>query len=260
MDNHFFRSLNYVRCGNADGETIIFLHAAGLNLTWWDQQFRVLSTQFNLLAMDLPGHGRSGRQHDKCTLENLAESVADTLKNIVAGPVHIVGLSVGGMIAQLLALRYPELVKSLFLVATQCTLSDDVREVMRRRAFMARSEGMKRLAKETCTRWLPASFIAQRPDVAERVINTLLSNDAENFASIWDAISALNLENSLPAIRCRTLVMSGEQDNNAPVAAGMLIASLIPDARFVSVPGAGHLLPSEKPDIFNQTLCEFIGR
>ncbi|YCH32286.1 alpha/beta hydrolase [Erwinia sp. D4-22] len=99
-----------------------------------------------------------------------------------------------------------------------------------------------------------------RPDVAERVINTLLSNDAENFASMWDAISALNLENSLPAIRCRMLVMSGEQDNNAPVAAGMLIADLIPDARFVSVSGAGHLLPSEKPDIFNQTLCEFIGR
>ncbi|YCH32287.1 alpha/beta fold hydrolase [Erwinia sp. D4-22] len=143
MDNRFFRSLNYVRCGNRDADTIVFLHAAGLNLTWWDQPFSVLGHQFNLLAIDLPGHGRSGRLHDKSMLENLAESVADTLKNTVAGPVHIVGLSIGGMIAQLLAIGHPELVKSLFLAATQCTLSDDVREVMRRRAVRARSEGMR---------------------------------------------------------------------------------------------------------------------
>lgn len=95
---------------------------------------------------------------------------------------------------------------------------------------------MVSLAEETCNRWQPAPFIRKRPDVAERVINTLLANYAENFASIWDAISALNLEKSLHAIRCRTLIMSGELDKNAPVSAGMLIAGLIPDARFFPFP------------------------
>jgi 3-oxoadipate enol-lactonase len=247
-------SLNLVRTGPRGLPPVLFLHAVGLDLTWWDHQFPALRQDHDIVAFDLPGHGLSARLKGALTFEALASVAAEVITRLDAGPAHVVGLSVGGMIAQTLALVRPDLVFSLTLVATVCTFDDPVREALRERARLARNDGMAVIAPLTQKRWFPPAFRQQRPDILDRAAKSLLSNDPGVHAAMWEMIATLDLEARLPAIACSTLVVAGTEDVNAPVAAGQRIADLIPGGSLHALPRVGHFPPIEAPALFNELL------
>lgn len=251
--------LNLVRAGPRRGAPVVFLHAVGLDLTWWDAQFAAFAPQRDLVAFDLPGHSRSTPLDLPLSLERLAATLG-TLLDHLGTPAHLVGLSVGGMIAQTLATRRPETVRSLTLVGTLCTFPDPVRAALRDRAHMAREQGMSAIAPLTQERWFPAAFRTRRPDILDRAAKSLLAHDPAVHGAMWDAIAALDLSAALPSLRCPALVVNGAEDPNAPPAAGQQIASLIPAAEFHALEGVGHLPPVELPDAFNALLRQFLDR
>lgn len=247
-------TINVVRTGPRGRQPILFIHAVGLDLTWWDQQFAALGQDHDLVAFDLPGHGLSDRMHDTLTFEALASVAAAVIASLDAGPVHVVGISVGGMIAQTLALSHPDLVRSLVLVATLCTFPDSVRAALRERARVARKEGMAMIAPLTQERWFPPAFRKQRPDVMDRAAKSLLRHDPTVHAAMWEMIALLELEARIPIITCPTLVVAGAEDANAPVAAGQKISNLIHGASLHVLPGIGHFPPFEAAAVFNDLL------
>lgn len=251
-------AVNAIRTGPRNGTPIIFLHAVGLDLTWWDRQFAHFGTDRDLIAFDMPNHGLSGRLDQLPTFERLAAVTADVLVHLGVSSAHVVGISVGGMIAQTLAMSRPELVQSLTLVATTCEFSEDVREVLRERARTARRDGMKTIARLTQQRWFPAHFRDQRPDILDRAEKALLLQDPEFHASMWDMISALDMGERLIGIRSPALILAGSEDVNAPPSASQRIAGMLPAARLHVFDGVGHLPPVEAPEQFNLTLGSFI--
>ena len=251
-------AVNIVRAGPRGLPPVLFMHAVGLDLTWWDQQFAAFGDTHDLIAFDMPGHGLSDTFAGLPSFERLAGVAAEVLDRLQTGPAHVVGISVGGMIAQTLALERPELVRSLTLVATLCNFPQEVRAALRQRARVAREDGMTVIAPLTLERWFSPAFRAQRPDVLDRAAKSLLRHDPQVHAAMWDMIAGLELEARLPTIGCRTLVIAGEDDVNAPVAAGGRIAAAIPRATFHSLAEAGHFPPVERPAEFNALLGEFL--
>lgn len=248
------RHVNVVRTGPRGRPPILFIHAVSLDLTWWDHQFAALGADHDLVAFDLPGHGSSPRLDGPYTFDALASVAARVIASLDAGPAHVVGISVGGMVAQTLALACPDLVRSLTLVATLCTLTDPVRDAMRERARVSRADGMAALVAPTLERWFPPAFRERRPDVLDRAAKSVLRHDPAVYAEMWEMIAGLDLAARLPAIACPTLVVAGAEDGNAPVAAGQRIADLIPAASLHALPGVGHFPPLEAPLAFNEVL------
>jgi 3-oxoadipate enol-lactonase len=253
-------NINMVRTGPRGGAPVVLLHGVGLDLTYWDLQIAALCTTHDVIAFDMPGHGLSGKLPHPPSFGEMAAILAGVLDHAETGPAHLVGASVGGMIAQTLALQRPDLVRSLSLVATLCTFPDAVRAILRERARVSREEGMSVIAPLSLERWFPAAFRARRPDVMDRATKILLRQDAECHASMWDMIASLDLEARLPSLSCPTMVVAGAEDVNAPPVAARQIAELIPGAELYELAGAGHFPPIELPDAFNELLVDFLQR
>ena len=249
--------VNMVRAGPRGGPPILLLHGVGLDLTWWGDQFAALA-RHDVLAVDMPGHGLSDRLEGRPTFERLASVSEQVLDAVGCGPAHVVGVSVGGMLAQHLALHRPDLVMALTLVSTLCTFPENVRQALKDRARVARSQGMARIAELSNERWFPAAFRQRRPDVLDRATRSLLAQDAEFHASIWEMIAGLELAADLPRIRCPTLVVAGAEDANAPIEAAERIAGLIRGAKLEVMAGVGHFPPVEAPEAFNALLDDFV--
>ena len=250
--------INVVRTGPRAGVPVVFLHPAGLDLTWWGDQFEAFSGERDVIAFDLPGHGRSGPLDGTPTFDLMADVLEKVLVTAGGRPVHVVGVSIGGMIAQTFALRRPDLVQSLSLVATLCDFPGPARDALRERARVAREEGMGRIAELSNERWFPAAFRNRRPDVLDRATTSLVRQDASFHAALWEMISGLDLADRLPAIRCPTMIVAGAEDVNAQVSMGEKMASLIPEATLTVLPGVGHFPMIEAPQAFNELLRAFL--
>jgi len=250
--------INVVRTPGRGGTPIVLLHALGLDLSVWQPQFDAFGAGQALIALDFPGHGLSGQIDDAPTFARLAQVVADVLAQLQTGPVHLVGISVGGMIAQTLAVDAPHLVSSLCVVATSCTFPDPVRAALRERAAAVRAGGMAAITPLHLARWLPSAFHERRPDVIDRLGKILLRQDGQFHARMWDMVAELDVADGLAAIGCPVMVVAGEQDPSASPEAARAIVRRIAGARLEVIPGSGHFPQMEYPLAFNALLQDFL--
>src|SRR4051794_12232711 len=158
-------ALNVVRTGDPQNPLVVLVHAIGLDLTYWSAQIEALAPHYDVVAYDLRGHGRSSTPltgYDFPTLrDDLASVIAQTGKNAA----HVIGLSVGGMIAQWLAFSTPALLKSLVLIDTAACFGDAVRRSLSQRAQTTRFSGMGAILQTTLERWFTPEFASHRPDI-----------------------------------------------------------------------------------------------
>jgi 3-oxoadipate enol-lactonase len=239
-----------------EGPTVVLLHAVGLDLTCWDAQAPALRPKFRVLRVDLRGHGRSDVPPPPYTLDESAADLHALLTQLQLAPAHVIGLSFGGMVAQLLALDYPDDVRSLVLADTNSTLPPEARRIMIERGEAAQRGGMAGIVESTLERWFTPGFMGS-PIVAQ-CRQRLLGDDVRGWAGTWQAISALDTQPRLHAIRVPTLVITGEIDVAAPVSRARAMADAIPKAVLHIVPGAPHMAPLERPDLFNPPVLEFL--
>jgi len=251
-------SVNLVRTGPRGRTPIVLVHSVGLDLTYWGAQIDALCNDHDVVAFDLPGHGSSPGQLADWTLDQAAEVLARVVRSTGGGGAHLVGLSVGGMISQALALAQPVLVRSLTLIDTAAAFADEGRAGMRARAKMAREGGMQAVLPSTLQRWFTPGTVARRPDLIDRVTKTLLADDPLIHAAMWDMISAFDLVAQLHRVSCPTLILVGEHDPSSPPAAARVLEENIAGARMHVIPDASHMAPLEKPDVINGYLRNFL--
>jgi 3-oxoadipate enol-lactonase len=206
--------LQYELEGN--GPPVFLLHAVGLDLTCWDAQVAALAPHFRVLRMDLRGHGRSDVPPPPYTLEEFAADAHALLRHLGLCPAHVIGLSMGGMVAQVLALDHPEDVASLVLADTNSTLPPESRPAMVERGEAAKRSGMAAALDATLARWFTPGFMTS--PIVTRCRERLLADDVQGWAGGWHAISRLDTHPRLNEIYVPTLVMTGEADVSAPPA------------------------------------------
>lgn len=241
---------------DGQGPPVLLLHPVGLDLTWWEAQVEALRSEFQVLRMDFRGHGKSTIAPPPYTLADFAADAHALLGALDIESVHVIGLSLGGMVAQLLALEYPTEVRSLVLSNTLCTLPAEARQAMRARGEAAEQGGMAAVVEPTIERWFTRGFF-DSPLVA-RCRRHLLAQDVSAWASSWRAIADLDTLPRLGEIHVPTLVTTGDADVSTPVAAAQSIANRIPGAVLKVMPGAPHMAPYERPKLFNSLVFEFL--
>ena len=241
---------------DGEGPTVLLLHPVGLDLTCWESQVEALVSSFRVLRVDLRGHGQSDVPPPPYTLSGFAADVHSLLHQHQLAPAHVIGLSLGGMVAQVLALEHPADVCSLVLADTNSTLSPEVRRAMIERGEAAKRGGMANVIESTLSRWFTPAFVGS--DIVARCRERLLADDVRGWAATWHAISELNTEPRLKEIRVPTLVIIGEVDLSVPVSRARAMADLIPGAALHVVAGAPHMAPLERPDLFNPPVLAFL--
>ncbi len=253
-------NLNWVRTNTEDAETVVLIHAVGQDLTYWDRQIESLCSAYNIVAFDLPGHGRSPGTAEQWSFEWASETVAHLIEHVSSSPVHLIGISFGGMIAQTVVLDRPDLVCSLTLIGTASRFPDDARQGMRARAQAVRLGGMAAVLESSLERWFAARTRANRPDIVDRVTKTVLADDPGVHAAIWDIISDFDVHTRLGEVNCPTLVLVGELDPSTPPAMALALKQSIRDAIMIVIPDASHIVSVESPTAVNNAIHTFLRR
>ncbi len=253
------KTLNWIETGSRENSTVILIHPVGLDLTYWERQIEALRPSYHVVAYDLPGHGRSPGGPEDCGFKAQVNTVARLIGEVSEGPVHLVGISFGGMIAQATVLERPELIRSLTLLGTASRFSSETRAGMRSRAQATRAGGMSAVLQPAMERWFTRETRAARTELIDRVSKTLLGDDPAVHAAVWDAIAdEFDVSARLGEIRCPTLILVGEMDPSTPPSASAAMAEAIGGSKMVIVPAASHMLMLEEPDAVNAEMQSFL--
>lgn len=240
-----------------NGQLVLLLHPVGLDRSFWGDLPRALALRCRVMCLDLAGHGGSPAVTRPRPLEDYAEDVAATIRDAGAGPAVVIGVSFGGMVAQALALRQPDLVAGLMPCGCGGDFPELVRPILRERGLAAESGGMAAIVDATIERWFNAPFRAE-PAVA-RVRERLLSDDVAGWSAGWHAIAGMSLTPHLGVVRTPTLVLAGENDVATPPAmAEATVARAIPGARFAVLPSAPHMMQIETEAAFTRAVQDFV--
>jgi len=250
--------LNYVRTGPRGHAPVVLLHSAGLDLTYWDEQITDLTRRHDVIALDLPGHGRSIAQPESITITQMSAAVTTALAALQCGPVHLVGLSVGGLIAQQIALTDPQLIASLALLDTAARFAPAGQASMRKRAAVVREQGMDAILDGLFGHWLLPETRERRPDLIDRATKTLLHHDACVHAALWETIADCDDADRLGSIAAPTLVLVGEHDSSSPISSSQELRAGIPNAQLQVIANAAHLSPIEQPATVTGHLDAFL--
>ena len=250
--------LHWVRTSADRAGTVVLIHAVGHDLTYWDRQIEALRGEYNVVAFDLPGHGRSPGAPQEWSFDYAAALVAGLIEEVSARPVHLVGISFGGMIAQVSTLARPDLVQSLTLIGTASRFPEEVRKGMRARAEAVRARGMIAVIQASLERWFTPETRMQRPDIVDRITKTLLADDAQTHAAIWDEIAKLDVHARLGEIGCPTLILVGEHDPSTPPSVARELTEAIRGAKLTIIPRASHIVTVEAPGAVNDALAAFL--
>jgi pimeloyl-ACP methyl ester carboxylesterase len=255
--------LYHERHGPPGAPPLLLLHGLGSSSADWRWQVAAFSDRYAVITPDLRAHGRSILSgavpgHGRLSVEAMAEEVDDLLNSLGDGPVHVVGLSLGGCVALALALGAPTRVRSLTLVNAFARL--------RPAGWRGAGRMLERLILLT---------VAPMPVIAARIARNLFPQPAQadlraaaaaslgrnDKRAYWAAVQALtrfDIRHRLGEIRCPTLLVAGERDTTVPRASLELLRRRIPHAQVRIVPDSGHATPYDQPLLFNGLLLEFL--
>lgn len=251
-------SIHYTLEGPAHAPVVTMSHSLATDLSMWDPTVSPLKERFRVLRYETRGHGRTDAPKGAYTLEQLADDALALLKALNIERTHWVGLSMGGMIGQTLALKAPHVFASLSLCDTSSRVPAEAKAAWQDRIRIAESEGMEPLVEPTLTRWFTEPFRKSRKDVTDRVATMIRTTPPAGYAGCCHAIAALDLTDRLHAIKMPTIAIVGEDDPGTPVAAHKVIHERIAGSRLEIIPKAAHLANMEQPEAFNKALTGFL--
>ena len=250
--------INYEISGKKGAPPVMLSHSLGSSLDMWDPQLAVLEPHYQVLRYDTRGHGGSDAPSGAYTLEMLGEDAHGLLDALGMDKVHFVGLSMGGMIGQCLALNHADRLENLVLCDTAALLPEEAQPLWQERIQLAREKGLEALVNETLERWFTPDFLGQNPPEVKPIRQQFLATPIDGYTGCSEAIRGLNYLERLTEIKIRTLIMVGEEDPGTPVAAAEAMQQRIAGSALVVIPSAAHLSNVERAQAFNTTLLSFL--
>jgi len=238
------------------GRHVVLLHPVGLDLTFFEPVARDLARDHRVMTVDLRGYGHSTGMPPATSMDDYVADAHRLLVETGFAPAAVVGLSFGGMIAQVLAVQHAQNVAALIPCACPSTFAPEGREMIRKRAAAAERDGMEAVLEATMARWFTEDFRARGGH--EPAVQRLLADEVASWAANWRAIAGLDIASRLHEIRAPTLCIAGEVDLAAPPAIVEAIAERIPGARYEVMQGAPHMLFIEQPGKFAALVRGFL--
>lgn len=251
-------SIREPRNGAPARRTVVLSHALGCDLSMWDGLARTLPDDCRVIAYDHRGHGGSDAPAGPYSMADLADDAARMLEELKTGPVVWVGLSMGGMVGQELALRHPALVQALVIANSTSSYPDAARAMWDQRIGTVRAGGTQAIADAVMGRYFHDDFRAASAATVARFRQRLVSTDTEGYIGCCAAVGGVETTARLPQLAMPVLVIAGELDQGTPLAMSQTMAEAIPGAKLVVLPDASHLAAIEQPAAFARAVREFL--
>jgi len=240
----------------ADAPVVMLSNSLMSSYGMWDDQVEALTEDFQVLRYDTRGHGGTDAPAAAYSIGLLVEDVIGLLDALGIDKVHFVGLSMGGMIAQLLGATYPDRVISLSLCDTACHMPPA--SLWDERIETAQTDGVDALSDGTLGRWFTEPFRKSETAAVNRIRDMIQATGVQGFVNCARAIRDMNQCDILANITAPTQVIVGEQDPSCPISSAEILHDGIPGSRLVILKGAAHLPNIEQKDEFNAALMRFL--
>jgi 3-oxoadipate enol-lactonase len=250
--------VNYELHGKESAPWLVLSHSLACSVRMWDPQIAALKDRYRILAYDTRGHGGTEATKGAYTLELLADDLHALLGHLKIKSVHFCGLSMGGMIGQTFALKYPGIFKSLTLADTSSRFPAGAAPLWAERIKIVEDKGMAPLVEPTLQRWFTEPFRNANPQPVAAIRRLVASTPVAGYVGCCHAIPKINLSARLKEIKCPVLVICGDQDPGTPPAMSEEIQRSAPGSKLVMIRQAAHLANLEQPEQFTRALQEFL--
>jgi 3-oxoadipate enol-lactonase len=230
--------------------TLVLSGALGLSTAMWEPQLAAFAADFDVVAVDHPGHGSAPPPDGRVTVASIGERLLSELPESFS----FCGLSLGGMVGMWLGANAPERIERLVLACTGASLGTP--ELYDDRAAVVRAEGTHATVEGARERWFTPAF--RDSPAAQRIVDDLLATRAEGYAACAEAVGAFDFHGKLELIAAPTLVVYGEEDPATPPDVVDALVSGIPVAEAHGIANAAHLANVEQPDAFNDAVLRHL--
>ncbi len=242
-----------------EGLPLVFIHGLGSSTLDWEYQVEFFSKNFQTLAIDLRGHGKSGKPPGPYSVSQFAADTANLCRHLKLPPAHIAGLSMGGMVAFQLALDAPQLVRSISIINSGPELvlhTFQEKMAFFQRKLIVRCMGMEHMAQLLAKMLLPE---LHQSSLQKALAARWGKNDKKAYLASLDAIIDWSVANRISEIKCPTLVVSADRDYT-PVSFKEAYVSKMDRAQLSVIHNSRHLSPLDQPEQLNEALQKFLSQ
>jgi 3-oxoadipate enol-lactonase len=252
-------SLNIVQEGS--GPIVVLSHALGCNLHMWDEVTKILKEKFTIVRYDHRNHGKSQSVNTPFSVDDLADDAAMLINGLGGQPVYFVGLSLGGMVAQSLMARYPNLVNACVIANSAEFYDDSVKKMWADRIEKVNQYGVSSISAMALERWFTPEFLSSDNQSSKSKIADIKKEldefNANSYALSCAAVAGIDCREGNKVIKNPTLVLFGLKDQATPPALSEVIHKSIQNSKLVGI-DAAHLSAVERPEEFASIVSEFL--
>jgi 3-oxoadipate enol-lactonase len=245
----------YLDEGAKELPALLLANSLGTDLRIWDEVAARLVGHFRVIRYDKRGHGLTDAPIPPYSAGDLVKDVVGLLDVLEVDQAAICGISVGGLIAQALALSHPERVQALVLCDTGARIGSV--ESWEQRIAAVRASGLQGLENAMMERWFSKEFRERRSVDVRGYANMLVQTTVDGYIGTCSALRDADFRQTVSRVKCRTLVLCGAQDIATPPKLSRELASLIPGAEFSLIENAGHLSCIEQPEEMTARMSQF---
>jgi 3-oxoadipate enol-lactonase len=251
-------SVHYTLEGSESSPVITLSHSLATDSSMWEPQMEKLLRSYRILRYDTRGHGETDAPEGPYSLDMLAEDVLGLLQALGIRKTFFMGLSMGGMIGQVLALKTPSMLSGLILCDTSSRIPEETKPVWDERIEAVKKKGMGTQVEATIERWFTPRFRDEHREVVEKVSAMIRATNPRGYIGCAHAIRALDLTDRLSAIKLPTLIVVGEDDPGTPASASQTIHKRIKGSELVILKSAAHLSNIEQAEAFSTAVLNFL--
>lgn len=251
-------TLNYRIEGN--GEPLVCIHGVGSYLEAWAGVVERLRDRFTILTFDLRGHGSSSRVKGRYEIDDFVNEALALADKAGFTSFHLAGFSLGGLIAQRLALTHLERLRKLVLLSTVAGRTPEERTRVLERLAALRAGTPADHHNASLSRWLTEDFQDRNPEIIARLRQRDAENDPECYAAAYRVLAETDFGGFLDQIRCPTLIATGEDDAGSNPRMARYMHDRIPGSEFSILPGLRHSILIEAPQTVADLMRDFLTR
>ncbi len=253
-------AFNTHRVVEGDGPCVVLIHGVGLDHAMWSAQAKALRQNFTVLRYDLIGHGQTPPWPGELAIEDFSTQLAALLDEEGISRAHLVGFSLGALVAQAFALSHSHRLLSLVLISGVNDRDDAARQAVSKRLEQAEREGPASIADAALERWFSDAYRKAHTDEVENVERRLLANSPDGFLPAYRLFARADdrLASRLDEITIPVLVVTGGDDTGSTPVMAKRMAEAMGKAKCRIFPGVRHMLPMEAADELNALLNEFL--
>ena len=233
---------------------IVFIHGVGLNHKIWEPQINVFENTF--LAYDILGHGKTPLSKENISFDDFSNQLNNLIDELNMRKIHLVGFSIGSLIARNFATKYDERLESLTLLCSIFNRTEKQQQIVKDRFELAKKS--KSLSKQALKRWFTDDYLEKNPNTYNKISSILEQNNMENFLKVYELFVNHKDNEKFENIKTKTLVMTGEGDIGSTPEMSENLSKVINNSMVKIIPKGKHLCSIECADDVNMSIKKHI--